>query len=146
MKYITKSEKGTMKVATDIAKQLRGGEIILLSGELGAGKTVFVKGLAKALGIKGLVKSPTFNILKCYPIPKRYTLNAIRSFCHVDAYRLENLDDLLDIGLEDYADGDAIIIVEWADRVEGIEKLGEKIIKIKMEHRKKENERKINIK
>ncbi|MBU1180367.1 tRNA (adenosine(37)-N6)-threonylcarbamoyltransferase complex ATPase subunit type 1 TsaE, partial [Patescibacteria group bacterium] len=70
MRYKTKNEKETQKIALDFAKELRGGEMILLYGDLGAGKTVFVKGLAKALGIVETVKSPTFNILKCYDIPK----------------------------------------------------------------------------
>ena len=145
MKYKSKNEKETKKIASDLTKSFYGGEIILLSGDLGAGKTVFVKGLAKALGIKNIVKSPTFNIMKCYSIPKRYTLNAIRSLCHIDAYRLENLDDLLDIGVEDYIDDERVVVVEWAEKVKGIEKLAEKVIKIKIKHGKKENEREITI-
>ena len=137
MIYKTKNEKETISVADSFAKKLRGGEVILLYGNLGAGKTVFAKGVAKGLGIKGVVKSPTFNLMKCY----KGKIN----LCHVDAYRLENLDDLLDIGLEDYVDNDTIIIVEWAERVKGVEKFGEKSIKIKMEHGKKEKMREIDI-
>ncbi|MBU1179369.1 tRNA (adenosine(37)-N6)-threonylcarbamoyltransferase complex ATPase subunit type 1 TsaE, partial [Patescibacteria group bacterium] len=126
-----------------------GGEMILLYGDLGAGKTVFVKGLAKALGIVETVKSPTFNILKCYDIPKNKNYSLLTThyslLCHIDAYRLESVEELLDIGIEDYIDEKNIIIVEWADRVRGIEKLAEKVIKIKIEHGKKEEERGIEI-
>ena len=70
MQYKTKNEKQTLQIAKDFAKRLHGGEMILLYGDLGAGKTVFVKGMAKTLGIMETVKSPTFNILKLYPIKK----------------------------------------------------------------------------
>lgn len=143
MKATTKSEKGTMKIAEELAKELRGGEVILLSGNLGAGKTIFAKGLAKALGVKDVVKSPTFNILKCYKIPTTYNLQPTSYFCHIDAYRIDNLNDLQDIGVEDYMGEDTITLIEWADRVKGIEKLSDRIIKIKIDYGKKENERDI---
>ena len=145
MQYITKSEKETQKVAANLTNKLRGGEIILLFGNLGAGKTVFVKGLAKAFGIKNVVKSPTFNIMKCYKISTSYKLQTTSTLCHIDAYRLESLDDLLDIGVDDYIEKNSVVVIEWAERAKGVEKLGENIIKIKMEHGKGENERVINI-
>ena len=146
MYLVSHNEKQTIKIAKDLSKRLQGGEIILLYGDLGAGKTVFVKGLAKALGVKEIVKSPTFNILKCYSIlSKSYKLKAKSSLCHIDAYRLESLDDLLDIGFEEYINNKNIIVIEWAERVNGIEKLTDKIIEIKMDHGKKEQERNIII-
>lgn len=143
MQYKSTTEKQTQKIAMDLAKKLHGGEIVLLYGDLGAGKTVFVKGLAKALGIKEIIKSPTFNIMKCYKITKLSTPTPY--LCHIDAYRLESVEELLDIGIEDYTDDNNIIIVEWAEKVKGIEKLADKIIKIKIEHGKKEDEREIEV-
>lgn len=132
-----------MKIATDFAKTIRGGEVILLSGNLGAGKTVFVKGLAKALGVKDTVKSPTFNLMKCYRLAVvSRQLSDVSEFCHMDAYRLNNLRDILDIGAEEYiGHKGAITIIEWAERAGGIENLPGKIIKIKISRGKKENER-----
>jgi tRNA threonylcarbamoyladenosine biosynthesis protein TsaE len=143
MKYLSKNEKETMKIATDFAKTIRGGEVILLSGNLGAGKTVFVKGLAKALGVKDTVKSPTFNLMKCYRLAVvSRQLSDVSEFCHMDAYRLNNLRDILDIGAEEYiGHKGAITIIEWAERAGGIENLPGKIIKIKISRGKKENER-----
>jgi tRNA threonylcarbamoyladenosine biosynthesis protein TsaE len=144
MKYISRNETDTQKLAKKISKTLRGGEIILLSGDLGAGKTAFVKGLAKALSITDIVKSPTFNLMKCYSLPKRHALNAIRHLCHIDAYRLTNAADLLDIGAEEYlGQPNVITAIEWPEQVKNIEKLSGKIIKIKIFHGKSENERTI---
>ncbi len=174
MKILSKNEKETKKTAADLAKQLHGGEVILMYGDLGAGKTVFVKGLAKALGIKEIVKSPTFNIMKCYifkklkipPLtPPLITRGEKGMLCHIDAYRLNNFDDLLDIGAEEYLGKENVVsVVEWAERIIEEKKQkskkakippltpplitrGEKgrIIKIKIEHGKEENERVIEI-
>lgn len=118
MKIISTSEKDTAAFAQKIAKQLRGGETLALSGELGAGKTAFTKSLAKALGVRQSVSSPTFVVMRVYEISKH---PSIKRFIHVDAYRVNKADSLIGIGLEDYInDKNAVVVIEWADLVKKI--------------------------
>lgn len=127
--YIAKKVADTEKIAKDLAKNLTGGELIALSGNLGAGKTVFVKALAQALGVSDNITSPTFVLLKVYtPNNKK-----IKKFIHVDCYRLEGKEDLSDIGLSDYLNDDNnIVVVEWADKVLN---LPEKTIRVNIDYR-----------
>jgi tRNA threonylcarbamoyladenosine biosynthesis protein TsaE len=108
--------------AKRLAKELNGGEIIGLVGDLGAGKTTLVQALAEAMGVEGQVKSPTFILMQCFKIGQGYqTAKGINELCHVDAYRLENEDELFAIGFGEYAEReDAVSIVEWADRIESL--------------------------
>jgi tRNA threonylcarbamoyladenosine biosynthesis protein TsaE len=116
MKTITKSEKGTFAFAAKLAGKARGGEVYALSGDLGAGKTVFVRGFCFGLGIKKGVNSPTFVLMKIYPVKKHKT---IKQICHIDAYRLKNKKDLATIGGEDYfGRADTVCFLEWPERVE----------------------------
>ena len=101
---ITKSALETKSLAQKIIKYLRPGDVVLLSGDLGAGKTTFVGGALEALGYKDHVVSPTFNILKCY-----FEVNP--PVFHIDAYRLE--DQNHDIGLEEFIEGNGITFIEW---------------------------------
>lgn len=124
MKFISNSEKETIAFAKTFAKTLKGGDIIGLVGDLGAGKTHFTKGLAKGLGIKNRITSPTFVLMKVYPINKKTTLNPQPStlnpeiFIHVDAYRLTSEFNPESIGLDEYLNRrDCITIIEWADRI-----------------------------
>ncbi len=95
----------TFELAYNLSKLLKPNQVLTLNGNLGAGKTVFAKGLAKGLGINEEITSPTFNILKCY-------FDGKYPFYHIDAYRLE--DSLnKDIGLEEVIDGDGICLIEW---------------------------------
>jgi len=120
MHLVSQSPEDTRAIAARFAAQwkesLRGRRaalVIGLEGELGAGKTVFVQGLATALGIHEVPRSPTFALVKTYNIPgTEYRL------CHLDCYRLENRDDLraLDVPAL-FADPNNLIIVEWADRI-----------------------------
>ena len=105
MKIISKNVEQTYKLASKLAKHIKGGDIILLNGDLGAGKTTFVKGFAKEVGVKIPVTSPTFNLLKTYET-ENYTL------VHVDAYRLEggSFDELYD-----YANEENVIFIEWSN-------------------------------
>ena len=105
MKIISKNVEQTYNLASKLAKHIKGGDIILLNGDLGAGKTTFVKGFAKEIGVKIPVTSPTFNLLKTYETDK-YTL------VHVDAYRLEggSFDELYD-----YANEENVIFIEWSN-------------------------------
>ncbi|MCM1306283.1 MAG: tRNA (adenosine(37)-N6)-threonylcarbamoyltransferase complex ATPase subunit type 1 TsaE [Bacteroides sp.] len=101
-----KTVEQTYALADKIAKTLDGGEIILLNGDLGAGKTTFTKGLAKSLGVAEEVTSPTFTILNVYE-SGRIKLN------HLDMYRVESADELAELGIEDCFDDDAVTVIEW---------------------------------
>ena len=118
MKVITKSEKETYNFAKKYAAKLKGGEVLGLMGDLGAGKTAFTKGLAAGLGIKNTITSPTFVLMKNYHIKGN---DNIRHLAHIDAYRLNGGEQLADIGAEDYfGEPDCVTVIEWADRVRDI--------------------------
>lgn len=118
MKTITNSEQETFNFAKGLAKKAKGGEVYALSGDLGAGKTVFVRGFAAGLGIKRNVNSPTFVLMKIYPVKKHET---IKHLCHIDAYRLHSAHDLEAIGALDYfGKKDSICFVEWPENVKKI--------------------------
>ena len=102
--------EGIEMSSEDFAKKLSAGDIITLDGDLGAGKTAFTGGLAKGLGISGHVTSPTFTIVNEYR-------DGIMPLFHFDVYRLSSMDDLYDIGWDDYINQDGICVVEWADIV-----------------------------
>jgi tRNA threonylcarbamoyladenosine biosynthesis protein TsaE len=116
MRITTKNEKETQKLAEKIAKDLRGGEVLALVGDLGAGKTTFTQGLAKALGVKTRVNSPTFVVMKLYK-PKHPT---IKNLAHIDAYRLGDEIDLKQIGWDDFQDKQSVVVIEWADKAKNI--------------------------
>ena len=107
-KYTSRSEQDTMELAENIESEKFPGMIICLDGELGSGKTVFVKGFAKSLGIDENITSPTFNIVKEYQTGEL-------PLYHMDGYRLEDQNE--DIGFTDYFSSDAISIVEWSDLI-----------------------------
>jgi tRNA threonylcarbamoyladenosine biosynthesis protein TsaE len=133
--FITNSSEETFSLGKDFGKNCLGGEVILLLGDLGAGKTCFTQGLAIGLGIKTKVNSPTFNLMKIY---KTKTL----TLCHIDAYRLNSGHDLLMIGVDDYlGKKDAVVVIEWAEKVKDIWPQN----KIKIELKNFKNGRKIKI-
>ena len=105
-KHTVKNVDETYALAKKVADTLQGGEVILLGGDLGAGKTTFTKGLAKALGIDDEVTSPTFTILNVYE-DGRLKLN------HLDMYRVESADELAELGIEDCFDDDSVTVIEW---------------------------------
>lgn len=129
----TASEEETIRLARDLAKTLRGNEVIFLTGELGAGKTVFAKGLAAGLGFQDshFVCSPTYTLLNIY--------QAKYPIYHFDLYRLEKEADIRDLGWEDYLDN-GILIVEWAEKLD----LGIPVIRVRIKVGKG-NRRKIRI-
>ena len=109
---ITKSAKETAKVGERLASRLKPN-IVCLYGELGSGKTTFTQGFARGLGITTRLLSPTFIIVRRYPIPKKENL-----LYHVDLYRLQTISEIEGIGLpEIFADSTAYTIVEWAERL-----------------------------
>jgi tRNA threonylcarbamoyladenosine biosynthesis protein TsaE len=115
MKIITKSEAQTRAIAKKISAGLKRGTTLALIGDLGAGKTVFAKGLAQGLGISKSVNSPTFVLMRVYEGLKH---PFIKRFVHVDAYRIKKAASLKGIGLQDYIkDEEALVVIEWADRV-----------------------------
>src|SRR5574344_2031656 len=119
-KVTTHSETETMEIAQNFESEKFPGMVICLNGELGSGKTVFVKGFAIGLGITETITSPTFNIVKTYS-------DGEAPLYHMDVYRLENGED--NIGLDDYFDGDGISIIEWSDLI--ADKLPEEYLEIK---------------
>ncbi len=109
--YETHSENETKKLAQNFAGKYKKG-VIALTGDLGAGKTTFVQGFAKGLGIKEKIISPTFVLIRQHKIPKsKYTLY------HVDLYRLKNIDDLKMLGLEEIlSNPNNVVLIEWAEK------------------------------
>lgn len=107
---VTRSPEDTRILGASLAPLLVPGDVVSLSGDLGAGKTVFVQGLAAALGIHGQVTSPTFTIVHQYE-GQRYPI------VHVDVYRLNSFQEVIDLGFEELIDPGAILVVEWGDAV-----------------------------
>lgn len=139
-KFVTKSEKETIDLAKRLAKDFTNGGVVGLIGDLGFGKTQFVKGLAEAFQIKKAITSPTFVILKKYPVK----IGNIKNLIHIDCYRFFGSDDLSDLGFEEFVqDGNNLIVVEWADRVRDIMPADTQWIQFK--RGKEDNERIITI-
>ena len=109
MGIITKSAEETRIVGAALAPMLLPGDVVSLSGDLGAGKTAFVQGVAAALGVQGRVTSPTFTIVHEYEGRHRIV--------HVDVYRLESFQEVLDLGFEELLDPEAVMLVEWGEAV-----------------------------
>jgi tRNA threonylcarbamoyladenosine biosynthesis protein TsaE len=109
--FRTKSERGTLRLAKEFGRSLKGDEVVFLIGELGAGKTVFAKGIAAGLGVRDIrdVCSPTFTLLNVY--------QARVPIFHLDLYRLGGRAEIRDLGFEDYV-GDGVILVEWAEKID----------------------------
>lgn len=122
MEIITKTGEETQKLGRDFASKLKGGEVVALVGELGSGKTTFVQGLARGLGIKQRIISPTFIIMRQYPIAHQ-PKSPIAHLYHVDLYRLEqNLDmEIRNLGIDDvWGKEENIVAIEWADKIKNI--------------------------
>ncbi len=136
MEVSTHSAQETKRLAFEIAKKITKGDVIALYGDLGAGKTVFTRYLAEALGLKSRVQSPTFVIARRYK-SKDLVMN------HIDLYRLTSKQDAEDIGIEDFLNNpENITVIEWPEIIEGI--LPQKTIRIYFEDTG-ENARKIKI-
>ena len=105
MKFFCENENDTLQLGEKIASKLKGGEIILLDGDLGAGNTLLAKGICKGLNIKETVTSPTYTYLKEYF--GKFKVN------HFDLYRIENEEDVYELGLRQYLYENAVCIIEW---------------------------------
>ena len=135
MEFTTNSPEETEKLGAALAKALKPGTIIAYRGDLGAGKTAFTRGLARGLGCREMVTSPTYTIVNEY-------LGGRLPLFHFDMYRLHSSDDLWDIGWEDYLERGGVCAVEWSENVADamenpititIEKLGEDTRRITIE-------------
>ncbi len=144
-RIIIASPEKMEEFAAEFSKTLKGGEVLALRGELGAGKTAFAKGLAKAFGINEVVQSPTFLLMKCYAVGRRATVKpALRTLCHVDAYRIKKEAELLAIGLSEHLnDPGTVTIIEWADLVPAL--IPAHAVHMEFLHGKNDAERVINI-
>lgn len=110
--YTTHSPQETQQIAAEFASTLRGGEVIALAGDLGAGKTTFVQGLVRALGSTARVKSPTFAVLHEYPIENHAP---IRTVVHIDFYRFTSPHEVRALELASYRRADTVVLAEWPD-------------------------------
>jgi len=161
MTYHSKSEKETQKIAQKLALKVIKNKkpvVIALEGELGSGKTTFVKGFAKALSIKAKIKSPTFTLMKEYKIPSlgksqitnhksqinhKFKISNSKHLIHIDCYRVRDHRDLSTLDLKSlFHSPDNIVLIEWPERISKI--LPKKIIKVHIDHID-EVKRKINI-
>ena len=107
--FVTKSKEETRALGKSLSAFLSSGDVVLLEGDLGAGKTTFTGGVAEGLGVQEDVISPTFNIMKCY-------FHGRIPLYHIDAYRLEGQN--IEIGLDEYIEGDGACFIEWPQFIE----------------------------
>jgi tRNA threonylcarbamoyladenosine biosynthesis protein TsaE len=115
MKFIISHIEDWDVVAKALVEQLKPGMAIKLTGPLGAGKTTLVQALAKALGAKGVPRSPTFSLMRTYQVGKKI---GIKRLVHIDAYRLESSSDAHALGLDEELTGnDTVLVVEWAEKL-----------------------------
>lgn len=142
MDYTTQKAEQTKTIAKAFTSSLEGGDIVALHGDLGAGKTTFVKGVAEALDIEDDITSPTFTLMNVYSLGTENS--ELRTLVHIDTYRLKDAEELLDIGVEDYlGDPNTVCLVEWPEKIKTLLQ-GKKIIDVFFEH-VGENERNIMI-
>jgi tRNA threonylcarbamoyladenosine biosynthesis protein TsaE len=106
----TSSAEGTQRLAAGLAPLLQPGDVVLLGGDLGAGKTTFTQGLARALGVDEVVTSPTFTLVRSYRTGCGFDL------LHADVYRLDQLQEIIDLALPEELEAGACAVVEWGDR------------------------------
>lgn len=120
-KISTKSFRETQKAGEEFAKDLKAGQIVLLSGELGAGKTTFVQGLAGALGVKDRIISPTFVLVRKHKLRIKNHESGIKNIYHIDLYRLEGEVDIKSLGLDDiFEDTNGVFLIEWGEKHENL--------------------------
>ncbi len=130
MEYLSNSNEQTLEIGQQIASTLVGGDILLMYGDLGAGKTTLTKGIAKGLGVDNDITSPTFTLMNMYPVAG----GKIKQLVHIDTYRMEDAQELLDIGVEDYLGSpDTVTIIEWPEKIESL-LTGKNVKKIFLEH------------
>ena len=109
----TRSPEETFRLGEELGRKAVPGQVFTLTGDLGVGKTVFTQGLAKGLGIEEPVNSPTFTIVQVYEEGRL-------PFYHFDVYRIGDVEEMEEVGFEDYVLGDGVSLIEWADLIEEI--------------------------
>ncbi|MGO9480686.1 MAG: tRNA (adenosine(37)-N6)-threonylcarbamoyltransferase complex ATPase subunit type 1 TsaE [Candidatus Kryptoniota bacterium] len=110
--YISNSAAETIKLGNKFGRQLQPGSLVALYGELGAGKTQFVKGVCEAFDTKEVVNSPTFTIVNEY--------HGRVPVSHIDLYRMKSIDEILGIGFDEYLESGGVCLVEWAEKLNGL--------------------------
>ncbi|PLX28455.1 tRNA (adenosine(37)-N6)-threonylcarbamoyltransferase complex ATPase subunit type 1 TsaE [Candidatus Parcubacteria bacterium] len=145
MDYITKNSDETRIIGKNLSTQLKGGDIVLLHGDLGAGKTTLTKGIVEGFGIDpNDVVSPTFTLMQEYQVDKSAS-EQVSKLVHIDTYRLEDEEQLREIGVEDYlGEKNTVCLIEWPEKIEGLLK-DRKTINILIRH-SENDKRKIKIK
>jgi tRNA threonylcarbamoyladenosine biosynthesis protein TsaE len=138
MRYISNGYDETQKIAADFAKTLKAGDVICMYGDLGAGKTAFVQGLARGLDIEEPITSPTFTIVNEY--------SGRLPLYHFDVYRIADSDEMYEIGYEEYVYGDGVSVIEWPQLIDDILPEKRYDITIEKDYDKGENYRNIDIK
>ncbi len=137
MKYISNSYEETQNIASAFALSLREGDVLCMYGDLGAGKTAFVQGLAIGLGIDTHITSPTFTIVNEY--------SGTLPLYHFDVYRIADSDEMYEIGYEEYVYGNGVSVIEWPQRIEDILPEKRYDITISQDYDKGDNYRMIDI-
>lgn len=132
---VTKSPDDTRELAAQIAPLLRPGDLLLLAGDLGAGKTAFTQGLGRALGVTQPITSPTFTLMRSYEGNVR--------LLHIDVYRLEYLQEITDLGIPELVDDEAVAVVEWGDVAEAV--LPTDFLEVQISYGEGDEERHINL-
>lgn len=138
MIYESNSAEGTRQLGYSMGEKAKAGDIFCLSGDLGAGKTVFTKGFAKGLGVEELVTSPTFTIINEY--------EGRLPLYHFDVYRISCLEEMDDTGYEEYFFGQGVCLVEWAEMVGELIPEDAVWITVEKDYTKSEDYRKITVK
>ena len=123
MRVSTDSAAGTQSLAEALALICHAGDVVVLAGEMGAGKTAFTQGFARGLGVSDLVTSPTFTIVREY-------VGTELALHHLDVYRLEQLREVLELGVGEMLDEDAVMLVEWGDAV--LPALGDQYLEVRL--------------
>ena len=133
--FTSKNEKQTAELGMKLGRCLKPGDVVALFGEMGAGKTAFVRGIAAGMGVKEDVSSPTFSLVNEY--------RASIPLCHFDMFRIRSWDDLESTGFFDYLDADAVLAIEWSENIAGA--LPADCIRVEIKKGTALNEREITI-
>ena len=131
----TKSVDDTRALAAELAELARPGDILVLAGDLGAGKTAFAQGFAHGLDVHEPVTSPTFQLVRAY--------QGRLPLVHVDVYRLDHLQEVVDLGLAELLDGPGVVLVEWGDLVEAV--LPVDFLEVRLEPGASDDEREVRL-
>ena len=135
MRVSTKSAEDTRELAAQLASVARPGDVVLLSGELGAGKTTFTQGFGSGLGVEDAITSPTFTLVQIYP--------GRLKLVHVDVYRLEMLQEVIDLGLPEMLDDGGVALIEWGEAAEPV--LAAEFLRIRIEFGDSDDDRVMTI-